>query len=80
MEYEYKVAWCPFCEQGWVEIVKNTADEHLWLCCAECFTFWEKPEDIAAEKPALNISLELVVPPTRQEVEHAGWDGHIIKD
>jgi len=30
-KYEFKVAWCGLCEQGWIEIVKSKENNHLYL-------------------------------------------------
>jgi len=35
-KYEFKVAWCGLCEQGWIEIVKSKENNHLYLQCSEC--------------------------------------------
>ncbi|WDU78851.1 hypothetical protein [Lysinibacillus sp. G01H] len=45
MMYEFKVGWCPFCDQGWVEIVKNQMTEELLLCCNECDTNWNNYDE-----------------------------------
>ena len=42
----YRVAWCPICNQGWVEIVKNRKSGLLYLCCDECKAEWTNPEEI----------------------------------
>jgi hypothetical protein len=80
MKYEFKVAWCPFCDQGWVEIVKNTLNGELILMCAECYTIWKNPEDIPLNKPAIGQEIGRVEVPTMEGIRAAGWDKSIIKE
>jgi len=51
--YQFKVGWCPLCNQGWGEIIKNQMTEQLLLYCNECDTHWKdfdeyKKDDILA--------------------------------
>lgn len=39
----YKIAWCPICDQGWVEIVKDSKTSQLYAYCTECETEWNDP-------------------------------------
>jgi hypothetical protein len=38
MQYDFKIGWCPFCNQGWAEIVENTESKKLLVQCSECET------------------------------------------
>lgn len=81
MNYEYKVAWCPYCDQGWVEIVQDSITEKLLLLCSECDTVWEKPEDIALDKPSTgHLVINLVKKPVLADIQAIGWDQNIIRD
>ncbi|WP_409368471.1 hypothetical protein [Lysinibacillus sp. 38-6] len=95
MMYEFKVGWCPFCDQGWVEIVKNQMTEELLLYCNECNTNWKtyddfKKDDIPAyfrqyEEVEFEVDCEAefsfnIIKPTYQEIINIGWDKYIFKD
>jgi hypothetical protein len=80
MNYEFKVAWCPYCDQGWVEIVKNTLSGDLLILCAECDTIWRNPEDIPLDKPAIDYLVGRVEAPSFEAIKAIGWDKNIIKD
>ena len=51
--YENKVKWCPICNRGWVEIVKDISTSTLFCCCTECESEWSTPFDI--EKSTCNL-------------------------
>jgi len=80
MKYEFKVAWCPYCDQGWVEIVKSVISGKLCLVCSECDTVWSKPEDVRLDHPAIDQEIGRVEVPTLEVIQAAGWDKNIMKD
>ena len=74
MGNNFHVAWCPFCSQGWVEIIKDSGNNKLLLICAECYTTWDKPIDIELNK---SISYEFVGKveiPALNEIQEIEWD------
>ncbi|MCP1309667.1 hypothetical protein [Paenibacillus tyrfis] len=44
--YKYKVDWCDGCNQGWIEIKKNSINHKIRFRCSECLTEYETYEDI----------------------------------
>ena len=77
--YENKVKWCPICNQGWVEIVKDIESEKLFCCCTECETEWKTPYNI--DKKTCNSKNEfgLIEDPDFEEIEAIGWDKYILR-
>ncbi|WP_433958709.1 hypothetical protein [Cytobacillus horneckiae] len=75
--YEYKVKWCPICEQGWIEIMKDIERNRLLLICNECESEWENPRDInfSNSKEQLSINIKK---PTHKEIGENGWGKYII--
>lgn len=77
--YKNKVKWCPVCNQGWVEIVKNNETGEPLLCCDECYTIWNNPEQIERNN-ASGLALDiLTVEPTEMNIEKWGWEKYILK-
>ncbi|QHE52844.1 hypothetical protein [Pontibacillus sp. HMF3514] len=76
-EYNYKVEWCPICEQGWVEIMKDQESNKLILICSECENEWENPEYIIVSSEKVHLS-ENISTPTFKEVKEKGWQKYII--
>jgi len=75
--YDYKVAWCYVCDQGWVEIKKTIESDMLILQCSECFSQWENP---LAYKKKEFIEYEIsVTEPEFEEIINVGWDKHIVE-
>ncbi len=75
----FHVAWCPFCNQGWVEIVKDAGNGKMLLLCAECDTTWDNPNDLKFDKPIEDYKLigNLEIP-SINEVQEIGWDKRLI--
>jgi hypothetical protein len=44
--YKNKVAWCPICNQGWVEIYKDKIIGELLVLCNECESMWKHPDEV----------------------------------
>lgn len=79
MNSNFHVGWCPFCNQGWIDIVKEADSNKLFLLCMECDTLWEKPEDIEIARPLVDyhfsgVSIELEL----KEIEVRGWTDFLI--
>ena len=75
----FNIAWCPFCDQGWVKIVKDPSNDKLMLLCQECETTWEKPEDIYFGNPIRYEFGAYVVTPSIAEIQIKGWDNDLIE-
>ncbi|MDF2013857.1 hypothetical protein [Priestia megaterium] len=78
--HKNKVAWCPQCDQGWVQIYKDKRTKELFVVCDECESSWEHPTD--AEKNNISTlifdtDIEIEIP-TEQEVRLKKWDKYII--
>jgi len=78
MVYNNKVKWCPVCNQGWIEIVKETETGSLYLCCTECETEWANPSDIQVEN-GTQAHYSSCADPTSEEIEAMNWDRFIMK-
>lgn len=59
-ENEFKVGWCPICNQGWQVIVKDTDTEKLFIMCEECLSLWDHPLNIKMGKKALDKIIGLM--------------------
>jgi hypothetical protein len=79
MEYEYKIKWCPVCDQGWITIVKEKGSENLFLCCDECETEWTNPLDIDVSN-GTNDFFGSIEKPSIEDVQKIGWDKYILKE
>lgn len=73
MDNTLHVAWCPFCNQGFIEIVKDSANGKLLLLCAECDTTWDKPSDIKLDNPTNYKFTGKLEIPSMREVQEIGW-------
>lgn len=71
--YENKVKWCPICNQGWVEIVKDISTETLFCCCSECESEWNTPFNIEKKLVIWRINLGLLKTQTMTKLR--SWDG-----
>ena len=88
--YKYKVAWCPTCDQGWVEIIKEVENNEttFYVECSECSQAWATPDDV--NKPGgkylfVNDHEKISSPPhieepTAEEIDSLGWEKYIIKN
>ncbi len=77
--YEYKVKWCPICNQGWVEIVKDIETASLFCCCSECETEWNEPSNIDKKTCNSTNKFGLIENPDFSEVKGYGWDKYILQ-
>ncbi|WP_147381844.1 hypothetical protein [Paenibacillus nanensis] len=75
--YKNKVKWCLICAQGWVEIKKEAKSNKLILCCSECESTWQHPDDVHYVERA-SSSDELLVEPNDDELEL--WEKYIIEN
>jgi hypothetical protein len=75
--FKYKVKWCVICNQGWVEILKEVKNNKLILCCSECESIWENPNDVNNAEKASSTN-ELLVEPDDDEVRQ--WEKYIVEN
>ena len=75
--YKNKVKWCVICNQGWLEIQKEAVSNKLILCCSECESVWENPNDIKNPDKATSTD-ELLIEPNDNEIGH--WAEYIIEN
>ncbi|MEW4286213.1 hypothetical protein [Priestia koreensis] len=78
--FEFKIAWCPICSQGWVEIVKDIETKELYVMCNECENEWDHPLEVKTSKARTEINENLVTIPTIEEIQSVDWGKYIIKE
>ncbi|MGE7978349.1 hypothetical protein [Psychrobacillus sp. NPDC093200] len=78
--YENKVAWCPICSQGWLEIVKDTITDELFILCSECENEWDNPVEITISTAREEVSENIVSEPTLEEISQINWNKYILKE
>ncbi len=74
----HKIGWCPICNQGWIEIVKEKKTGALFLCCDECGGEWANPDDIGNR--GTRDKFGQVTEPTISEIRAKGWEKYIIEE
>ena len=80
MDFKFHVGWCPFCNQGWINKVKEVSRNEILLFCDECDTIWESPNDVISDKPViLENFISSVQEPELSEIKKIGWDKFLIK-
>lgn len=72
--YENKIKWCPICNQGWIEIVK----EVLFCWCSECESEWDDPENISKESCNNDWIYGQICEADENEISSKGWTKYII--
>ncbi len=77
--YEYKVAWCTICNQGWVEIVKDRTTKKLFVCCSECESEWDSPDNVKSKDLATQDTFGQIDRPNYDEIVQRGWEKYILK-
>lgn len=80
VNYKNKVAWCPICNQGWVEIVKDVETNELLLMCDECENEWDQPSEVKSFNARTEINDSRVTSPTDEEIQRVNWEKYIIKN
>ena len=78
-DYKYRAAWCPVCQQGWIEFVKDIATGLIYLCCNECEVEWSNPEDIFDSNKGTRFKYGNSIEPTKEEILSKGWGRYIIE-
>lgn len=79
MKKEYqKITWCPLCDQGWVEIVKDKQTSQLYAYCTECEAEWNDPTKGIKEDSYLPFgTFGRFISPTFEEITKSGWYKYI---
>ena len=76
--YKNKIKWCPICDQGWIEIVKDIQSGELFCCCSECESEWNDPENITKDSCNKTDMYGQVCDPEESEIALKGWQKYII--
>jgi transcription elongation factor Elf1 len=78
MQNKLHIGWCPFCDQGWVNAVKDSGNSKIFLLCYECDTIWDTHENfLLGESNNYNLVGEVEIP-SPKDIEDYGWDKLII--
>lgn len=75
---DYHVAWCPFCNQGWVDIIKDSLTNKLFLLCQECDSLWGSPVDVKFDRPVVGRVEIKINEPLPEEIKAIGWNNFLI--
>ncbi len=80
--YKNKVAWCPICSQGWVQIFKDKETNEFFVCCDECESRWEHPTEVKYTNKATTIfDTDIQIQdPTEDEIRVKGWERYIVEN
>lgn len=79
-ENNSRVAWCPICDQGWVEIAKDKTTKELFVYCTECETEWDSPEYVEVKNKGSFGKYGEIESPTYEEILNKGWKIFILKE
>lgn len=77
--YDFKVAWCKLCDQGWVTIKKFPALGQYCVSCEECEVEWDHPLHAQYNILSKEWNGHSVEDPSLEEIVELGWDEYIIK-
>ena len=78
--YPNKVGWCRFCNQGWLEILKEIATGRLSIVCSECDAEYDTPEDMISGRYSSPYKGGRRADPDIEEIKAIGWDSYILRD
>lgn len=78
MSGDFIVGWCPVCDQGWVELVKEGVTGKLFFCCMECETEWNVSVQIKADN-GTHDRFRQAIKPTIEEIKRADLKGILKK-
>lgn len=80
-ENEFKVGWCPICNQGWQLIIMDADTGKLFVQCEECLSLWDHPIDVTSPKKVLSNSNDLIEDiPLYEEIVKEGWEKYFITE
>jgi hypothetical protein len=77
--YDNKIKWCPICNQGWVEIVKEIETNILFCFCWECETEWDDPANIENDMCNYPEKYGQICTASVDEIRTCGYEKYIIK-
>lgn len=77
--YPYKVGWCPLCDQGWQEIVKDKKKKTLLVMCSECESEWSSPTHLDMEHIFHDFNRS-IQKPSLEDIESSGWKQYILTE
>ena len=78
MENNFHVGWCPFCNQGWINIYKDSGNDKFLLLCDECDTIWDDPKFGTNNSIKYNL-VETLKIPSMKELQEIEWDKFLIQ-
>ena len=80
-ENEFKVGWCPICNQGWQVIIMDADTGKLFVQCEECLSVWDNPRDLKMPQKALSNGIDLIedVPPY-EKIAKEGLEQYLITE
>ena len=78
-KYINKIVWCPICNQGWVEILKDSETNELFCYCSECESEWDDITNITKNSANSPEKHKQVCEPKESEIIEKNWDKYIIK-
>lgn len=74
-----RIKWCPFCDQGWVIIVREISTQKLYCCCDECETEWNNPQNCLENIHYSVNQFGRYEKPTYEEISKLKWDKFILE-
>lgn len=74
-----RIKLCPFCDQGWIIIVKEISTQKLYCCCDECETEWKNPKDCLENRNCSVNSFGRYEKPAYLEIIRQKWDKFITE-
>lgn len=77
--YGFKVKWCPICDQGWIEILKEIPTDKLVCGCDECESGWDSPDNINRSNSTWCVYNKECAEPSAEEIENSGWSKYVLK-
>ena len=74
---EYHIGWCPVCNQGWQEVLRDRSTHDLFIRCDECLVEWDLP--VAAKDPHLGVFQKHgpSAYATREDLVAHSWDQYV---
>ncbi len=77
--YDFKVKWCPICDQGWIAILKEIPTGKLVCGCDECESGWDTPDNINRSNSTWCVYNKECCEPSVEEIENNGWSKYVLK-
>ena len=78
--YKFKVSWCPICEQGWAQIVKEKESGQLFVWCDECDSEWPSPNEVKNLDLATRGNFSEIEDPSEQDIIANDWGRFIVEE